>query len=212
MIRSVRSAGCRAALVLAALLGGAASAQAPQPTTTTETATAIFAGGCFWCMQADFDKLPGVTATEVGYTGGRIADPTYEQVSEGSTGHFEALRVSYDPSRLAYGQLLDYFWRHIDPTDPAGQFCDSGAPYRSAIFPLDETQRRAAESAKDALEKSGKVGPVYTLVIPAGPFYRAEAYHQNFYKSNPVRYGFYRALCGRDRRLEKLWGATSSAR
>ncbi|KAB2936785.1 MAG: peptide-methionine (S)-S-oxide reductase MsrA [Rhodocyclaceae bacterium] len=203
------AAGRRAALVLAALLGGSALAQAPA--SSPPTATAVFAGGCFWCLQADFDKLPGVTATEVGYTGGRTADPSYEQVSEGYSGHFEAVRVSYDPSRLAYGQLLDYFWRHIDPTNADGQFCDSGTPYRSAIFPLDETQRRAADSARDVLEKSGQVGPVFTLVIPAGPFYRAEEYHQNYYKNNPIRYGFYRALCGRDKRVKEIWGPKTSA-
>lgn len=207
MIRGMLAAARRAAFVLAALLGGPALAQGP----ASSAATAIFAGGCFWCLQADFDKLPGVTATEVGYTGGQTADPTYAQVSEGNTGHFEAVRVSYDPSRLAYGQVLEYFWRHIDPTNASGQFCDIGAPYRSAIFPLDEAQRLAAESARDALATNGRIGLVYTLIVPAGPFYRAEDYHQNYYKNNPVRYGFYRALCGRDKRVKELWGTPSAS-
>lgn len=196
------------AWLAALLLGGTAAAQPPTPdlhAAPQKTETAIVAGGCFWCVQSDFDKLPGVIATEVGYTGGRTDNPSYEQVSEGATGHYEAVRIRFDPARIGFAQLLDYFWRHIDPTNANGQFCDSGPPYRSAIFPVDETQRLAAEASKEALRTSGKIDQVHTAIVAAGPFYRAEEYHQEYYKKNPVRYGFYRALCGRDSRVKALW-------
>lgn len=173
-------------------------------------ATAIFAGGCFWCMQADFDKLPGVVKTEAGYTGGNVPNPSYEQVSRGGTGHAESVRVFYDPQMLIYEQLLDYYWHHIDPTVKDRQFCDIGNQYRSAIFYLNEAQRAAALASKAALEAS-RFGHIYTEIVPAGPFYPAEDYHQEYYKKNPVRYSFYRATCGRDARLGRVWGGDSAS-
>lgn len=171
-----------------------------------QTATAIFAGGCFWCVEADFDKLPGVTNTESGYAGGKLQNPTYEQVSAGGTGHAEAVRVSYDPKKVTYEQLLEYFWRHVDPTVKDRQFCDIGNQYRSAILYQDDSQRRAAEAGKAALEKSGRLPHIYTEIAPAGNFHPAEEYHQDYYRKNPVRYKFYRTSCGRDLRVNEVWG------
>jgi peptide-methionine (S)-S-oxide reductase len=170
-------------------------------------AVAIFAGGCFWCMEPPFDRIDGVLATTSGYTGGTRLDPTYEQVTAGRTGHYEALQVEYDPARVNYERLLDVFWRNIDPLDATGQFCDKGPQYRSAIFVLDDGQRAAAESSKVALGKSGKLaGRIVTEILPAAKFYPAEAYHQDYYRKNPTSYTYYRWGCGRDRRLERLWG------
>lgn len=169
-------------------------------------ASAIFAGGCFWCVEADFEKLAGVMEAESGYTGGQLANPSYEQVSRGGTGHAEAVRVLYDPAKVNYTQLLEYFWRHIDPTVKDRQFCDVGSQYRSAIFYQDETQKKAAEESRAALERSGRFAHVYTEIVPAGPFYLAEDYHQAYYKKNPIRYNFYRKGCGRDARVAELWG------
>ena len=170
-------------------------------------AVAIFAGGCFWCMEPPFDRIDGVLATTSGYTGGTRLDPTYEQVTAGRTGHYEALQVEYDPARVNYERLLDMFWRNIDPLDATGQFCDKGSQYRSAIFVLDDGQRAAAEASKAALEKSGKLpGRIVTEILPAAKFYPAEAYHQDYYRKNPASYTYYRWGCGRDRRLERLWG------
>lgn len=185
------------AACILALLSGSAFAQ---------QATAIFAAGCFWCVEADFDKLPGVLATESGYTGGKAANPSYEEVSAGGTGHTEAVRITYDPAKVSYQQLLAHFWRNVDPEAKDRQFCDAGAQYRSAIYYLDEAQRRAAEASRDGLQKSGKVRRIYTEIAPAGPFYPAEEYHQDYYRKNPVRYNFYRYQCGRDARLKQLWG------
>ena len=171
------------------------------------TETAVFAGGCFWCMETPFDKLDGVVKTVVGYTGGTVVDPTYEQVSAGGTGHAEAVEVTFDPARVGYERLLDVFWRNIDPTVKDRQFCDTGDQYRSAIFFRDEAQRTAAERSKAALEGSGRFpGGIKTEIVPAGPFYRAEEYHQDYATKNPVRYRYYRWGCGRDQRLEQLWG------
>jgi peptide-methionine (S)-S-oxide reductase len=175
----------------------------PEP---SQLATAIFAGGCFWCVESDFEKLAGVTEAESGYTGGHLANPTYEQVSRGSTGHAEAVRVLYDPSKVSYEQLLDYFWHHIDPTVKDQQFCDVGHQYRSAIFYLNESQKKAAESSKAALERSGRFAKLYTEVVPATAFYLAEEYHQGYYKKNPIRYKYYRHSCGRDARVSEVWG------
>lgn len=168
---------------------------------------AIFAGGCFWCMEGPFDALPGVISTTSGFTGGRMLNPSYDEVSSGSTGHTEAIRVLYDPKQISYERLLEVFWRNIDPTDGGGQFCDRGSQYRSGIFYLDDTQRQQAEASKQKLEASGKVGAsVVTEIAAAGPFYPAEEYHQDFYKKDPIRYKTYRMGCGRDRRLKALWG------
>ena len=185
----------------------AAGAPATKPADTAMvTATAIFAGGCFWCIEADFEKLPGVLGAEAGYTAGRIANPTYEQVSAGGTGHTEAIRVSYDPAKVSYRQLVDYFWRHIDPTVKDRQFCDVGAQYRSGIYWQNEAERKIAEASRDALLKSGKLQNIHTEIVAASAFYPAEEYHQDYYKKNPIRYAYYRRGCGRDARVREIWG------
>jgi peptide-methionine (S)-S-oxide reductase len=191
------------ASLLAALTLSSVNAQSRDPA----RAVAIFAGGCFWCMEPPFDKLEGVLATTSGYIGGTKADPTYEQVTSGRTGHYEALQVEYDPARVSYERLLDVFWRNIDPLDATGQFCDKGPQYRSAIFAIDDNQRAAAEASKAALDKSGKLpGRIVTEILPAAKFYPAEAYHQDYYRKNSTAYTYYRWSCGRDKRLERLWG------
>lgn len=195
-----------AALAAALTFGGcAANADMAQPI-PPGAATAIFAGGCFWCVEADFEKLPGVYEAESGYTAGRIANPTYRQVSAGGTGHTEAVRVYYDPAKVSYAQLVDYFWRHIDPTVKDRQFCDIGDQYRSGIYWQNEAERRTAESSRDALLKSGRFPAIQTEIAPASPFYPAEEYHQDYYKKNPIRYTYYRNGCGRDARVAQLWG------
>ena len=186
-------------------------ALAPAQAQAQTRAVAIFAGGCFWCMEPPFDKVDGVLATTSGYTGGTKVDPTYEQVSAGRTGHYEALQVDYDPARVSYEKLLDVFWHNIDPLDASGQFCDKGPQYRAAIFVADDSQRSQAEASKAALEKSGKLpGRIVTEILPAAKFYPAEAYHQDYYRKNPTAYTYYRWSCGRDRRLERLWGASTT--
>lgn len=170
------------------------------------TATATFAGGCFWCMEGPFDKLDGVISTTSGYTGGRLKDPTYRQVSRGDTGHAEAIQVVYDPKRVSYTELLDVFWHNIDPTRAGGQFCDTGSQYRSEIFYHTAEQKRLATQSKAALMKQKPFkDPVLTDITQASMFYPAEDYHQDYYMKNPVRYRFYRYGCGRDSRLEELW-------
>lgn len=169
--------------------------------------TATFAGGCFWCVQADFDKVKGVTSTEVGFMGGYIPNPTYNQVSTGDTGHREVLQVTFDPNVVSYEALLEVFWNNIDPTDPNGQFCDRGQTYSSAIYYHSTEQKKQAE--KSFFKAKSKFGKVYTQLTKATQFYAAEEYHQKYYKKNPVRYNFYRYGCGRDQRLEELWGPTS---
>ena len=169
-------------------------------------ASAIFAAGCFWCVEADFDKLPGVLETISGYTGGRTANPTYKQVSGGSTGHTEAVEIVYDPSKVTYPQLLEHFWRNVDPTVKNRQFCDVVEEYRSAIFVRNESERKLAEDSKKKVAAQLGVA-VYTEISDAATFYKAEEYHQDYYKKNPVQYKFYRWNCGRDQRLEQLWGA-----
>jgi peptide-methionine (S)-S-oxide reductase len=177
------------------------------PAQAQTRAVAIFAGGCFWCMEPPYDKLDGVIATTSGYTGGTRPNPTYEEVTTGRTGHYEAIQIEYDPARVNYERLLEVFWHNIDPLDSTGQFCDKGPQYRSAIFVLDDRQRALAEASKAALEKSGKLrGRIVTEILPATTFYPAEDYHQDYYRNNPARYRFYRWNCGRDRRLEQLWG------
>ena len=168
---------------------------------------ATFAGGCFWCMEPPFEKLPGVLSVTSGYTGGRTDNPKYEEVSSGSTGHAEAVEVLYDPSRITYEKLLDVFWRNIDPTTKDRQFVDSGSQYRTAIFTHDEEQRRLAEETKKQLEASGRFGkPIVTEILPAGKFWPAEEYHQDYYKKSATRYKFYRFNSGRDQYLDRIWG------
>ena len=176
-------------------------------TTPTRTATAIVASGCFWCTESDFEKLPGVISAESGYIDGKIANPTYQQVSAGSTGHTEAVRVVYDPARVSYAQLLDHFWKNVDPTVRNRQFCDIGSQYRSGIYWQTEVERKAAEESRDVLLKSGRFKEIHTEIKAASIFYPAEEYHQDYYKKNPVRYSYYRNGCGRDARLQQLWGA-----
>ncbi|MGA9031114.1 MAG: peptide-methionine (S)-S-oxide reductase MsrA [Sulfuricaulis sp.] len=191
------------------VLGVALAASAAEPVTKGKaTATAIFAGGCFWCMVHPFDELPGVMSVTSGYTGGQKVNPTYEQVSAGDTGHVEAVQVIFDPKQISYEKLLEVFWRNVDPLDKGGQFCDRGSTYTSAVFYQNDEQKKLAEQSKAAIEK--KLGKqVVTTIRPAATFYAAEDYHQDYYKKNPLRYKYYRYSCGRDQRLEELWGKKS---
>jgi peptide-methionine (S)-S-oxide reductase len=169
---------------------------------------ATFAGGCFWCMEAPFDNLPGVISVTVGYTGGSLKNPTYEQVSAGGTGHAESVRIVYDAARISYARLLEVFWHNIDPTVKDRQFCDSGHQYRSAIFYQNDAQHKVALDSKAALEKNKPFkAAIVTEIVPASQFYPAEEYHQHYYKKNPIRYRYYRGSCGRDARLKELWGS-----
>jgi peptide-methionine (S)-S-oxide reductase len=185
-----------------------ASKEAPKEAPKeTKLATATFAGGCFWCMETPFDKLIGVVSTTSGYTGGTKVNPTYDEVSEGTTGHAEAVQVVYDPSKLSYAYLLEVFWHNVDPVTPNKQFCDQGSQYRTAIFYHDAEQKKLAEESKRKLEASGRFKqPIVTQIVAASAFYPAEDYHQNYYEKNPLRYRSYRNGCGRDARLKELWG------
>jgi peptide-methionine (S)-S-oxide reductase len=194
----------------AAQVPSARPAQAPEtsspaPPSRAGEAVAIFAGGCFWCMEPPYDALPGVISTTSGYIGGRTANPTYEQVSRGATGHTEAVQVRYDPAKVDYQTLLDVFWRNIDPLAVDRQFCDAGSQYRSGIFPTHAEQRRLAEASRQQVAQRFSQ-PIATEITDAGRFYPAEEYHQDYYLKNPVRYKFYRFSCGRDARLQELWG------
>jgi peptide-methionine (S)-S-oxide reductase len=194
-------------IVACCLLAAAAMAVPAAAGDGDATAFATFAGGCFWCIEADFEKLDGVLSVTSGYTGGELANPTYKQVSAGGTGHAEAVRVVYDPAVVSYDELLRHFWRNIDPTVENRQFCDVGDQYRSAIFYHDKAQREAAERSRAALEESKPFrGPIVTEITAAGPFYPAEASHQDYAEKNPIRYAYYRKGCGRDARLRELWG------
>jgi len=207
-----------AAIVLAAgyvwLRGGFVGFEADlegrplQQSPAQATAKATFAAGCFWCVEADFDKLPGVISTTSGYIGGQVKNPSYEQVSRGGTGHTEAVEIVYEPSKVTYEQLLDHFWKNVDPLTAHRQFCDVGDQYRPAIFVHDKAQREAAEASKARVQQRFKE-PVVVQVVDAMPFYRAEGYHQDYYKKNPVQYRYYRWSCGRDARLKDLWGKSS---
>ena len=203
-----------AAFALSALLVSTAGvmAQAPAPAAksaaTATTAVATFAGGCFWCMEPPYDKLPGVIATTSGYMGGKKRYPTYEEVSAGVTGHTEVVQVAYDPSKVSYEKLLEVFWVNIDPTVENRQFCDGGSQYRTGIFVHTPEQRRSAEASKSAVEKTKPFRePIVTPVVDAGEFWPAEEYHQDYYLKNPARYTYYRTGCGRDARLKQLWGS-----
>lgn len=199
-----RSFCLAAALILFA--GALAHAQtAPAP----NKAVAIFAAGCFWCVESDFDKVDGVLSTVSGYTGGKELNPTYNQVAAGATSHTEAVEITYDPSKVSYQKLLDHFWRNVDPFAKDRQFCDSGKQYRSGIFYRNEDEKRLAEESKRAVEAKFKK-TVVTEITPASAFTNAEDYHQDFYLKNPTKYKFYRWNCGRDQRLEELWGKKTS--
>ncbi len=203
----------KALLIFTLLLAGCAQDTTSMADTVTYQAQpaeqqniAVFAGGCFWCTESDFEKVPGVISVVSGYTGGTEVNPTYEQVSSHQTGHVEAVRVTYDPARVSYGQLVEWFWRHVDPTDAGGQFVDRGDQYRSVIFYADSRQRKIVEESKQRLARSGRFKkPIVTDVLPLGPFYPAEDYHQDYYKENPIRYNWYRNGSGRDQFLEKNW-------
>jgi peptide-methionine (S)-S-oxide reductase len=206
------AAGLIAGVAIAAAMAGAAVlAQDPakdaKDPAGVEQAAAIFAGGCFWCMEPPYDKLDGVISTTSGYVGGSVPNPTYEQVSRGGTGHAEAVRVVYDPAKLDYQELVDVFWVNVDPTQADGQFCDHGDQYRTAIFYLNDEQKQIAEQSLAELEKDKPFeGEIVTEIAPATVFYPAEDYHQDYYQTNSLRYKYYRWACGRDQRLTELWG------
>jgi len=204
----VRQALLGALLLLA---GFAIALYSPHPGVAApkaRLASAVFAGGCFWCTESDFDKIPGVVSTTSGYAGGKVANPTYEQVSAGGTGHIESVRVVYDPAKVSYQTLVARFFRTVDPLDSGGQFCDRGYQYRTAIFVANAAERTLAEATKRrAAAALGK--PVATLILPAARFYPAEGYHQDYYRKNPVRYKYYRWRCGREARLAQLWGKSA---
>jgi peptide-methionine (S)-S-oxide reductase len=205
VFRAVRPVGWT--WLLCAILVGVLGAAGPAG--AGERARATFAGGCFWCMEPPFDALDGVISTTSGYIGGRTANPTYEEVSSGTTGHTEAVEIVYDPDRISYAKLLEVFWRNIDPLTANAQFCDVGSQYRAGIFVHDETQRRLAEESKRGVaQRLGK--PIVTEITTASTFYPAEEYHQDYYRKNPLRYKLYRTGCGRDRRLEAIWGPGTS--
>jgi peptide-methionine (S)-S-oxide reductase len=193
--------------LLLSLSVNALASDMKSPSSGARLEKATFAGGCFWCMVPEFDKLDGVTSVVSGYTGGFMKNPTYEEVSSGTTGHTESVEITYDPAKISYSKLLDVFWHNIDPTVKDRQFCDIGHQYRSAIFYHNDEQKRLAEASKNNLIMSKKIkGSIFTEIVPAGVFYPAEEYHQNYYKKNPLRYRFYRFNCGRDNRLKEIWG------
>lgn len=171
-----------------------------------KTSTAIFAGGCFWCMEPPYDALAGVLSTTSGYTGGDSENPTYKEVSEGLSGHYESVKVIFNPARISYSTLLNIFWQNIDPFDDTGQFCDKGKQYKAVIFYQDEEQKQFAEASKESIMRKFQQKSIVTTIQQAGKFYPAEDYHQNYYIKNPIRYKIYRTLCKRDRRLHQIWG------
>jgi peptide-methionine (S)-S-oxide reductase len=196
-------------LLAVARMGGADKPAAAQAPAGHHLAKATFAGGCFWCMESDFDKVEGVVSTTSGYTGGQKKNPTYEEVSSGGTGHAESVQVVYDPAKVTYAQLLEAYWHNVDPLTPNQQFCDVGNQYRTAIFYHDAEQKRLAEESKARVEQQLQAKfhrPVVTQIVAASTFYPAEEYHQDYYKKNPLRYKFYRTSCGRDNRLAEVWG------
>ena len=193
-------------------VAGPSAAQAQlKPAAQAGTAKATFAGGCFWCMEEVYDKVPGIIATVSGFMGGHVKNPTYEQVTTGRTGHAEVVQVEYDPAKVSYARLLEVFWRNVDPTQKDGQFCDHGPHYRTAVFFHDDEQRKLAEASKTALQKNKPFkGEIVTEITRAAEFYPAEGYHQNFHLTNPTRYKFYKTGCGREARLQQLWGKPGS--
>jgi peptide-methionine (S)-S-oxide reductase len=207
MHRSIVAVAAAAVAVLAWMAPLPSSGQEPSPKPAAGQAVATFAGGCFWCVEADFDKVPGVVATTSGFMGGTTSNPTYKQVTAGGTGHIEVVQIIYEPKTVSYQHLLDVFWKSVDPYDGGGQFCDRGESYTTAIFAHDDEQRKLADASKERLQKEGPLKqPIATEIRAAGPFTGAEEYHQNFYQKNPIRYAFYRQGCGRDARLEAIWG------
>ena len=208
--QSVALAAGLAAMALGFFSSAGAQDQVSSPN-AKRLSTAVFAGGCFWCVEADFDKVDGVVSTISGYTGGTVANPTYKQVSHEKTGHYEAVKVTYDPDKVSYDALVDYYFHHIDPTDATGQFCDKGESYRSAVFVADASQREVAETEVSMIDASGVLGkPVVTQILDASTFWPAEDYHQDYYKKNPLKYRYYRTACGRDARVKKIWADGAS--
>lgn len=198
------------ALLLTLSFGTARAAERAPSATTPALAKAVFAGGCFWCVEASFEGIPGVKSVVSGYAGGTEANPTYEQVGSGRTGHAESVEITFDPKVATYAKLLDVFWHNIDPTQANAQFCDHGPQYRSAIFTVDESQRLAAVASRKRIEASKVLkAPIVTQIAPLTRFWPAEGYHQDYYKKNPIHYQTYRLGCGRDRRLRELWGAAA---
>ena len=208
--QSVALAAGLAAMALGFFSSAGAQDQVSSPD-AKRLSTAVFAGGCFWCVEADFDKVDGVVSTISGYTGGTVVNPTYNQVSHEKTGHYEAVKVTYDPDKVSYDSLVDYYFHHIDPTDAKGQFCDKGDSYRSAVFVSNADQREVAEAEIDMINASGVLGtPVVTQILDASTFWPAEDYHQDYYKKNPLKYRYYRTACGRDVRVKKVWADAST--
>jgi peptide-methionine (S)-S-oxide reductase len=208
--QSVALAAGLAAMALGFFSSAGAQDQVSSPD-AKRLSTAVFAGGCFWCVEADFDKVDGVVSTISGYTGGTVVNPTYKQVSHEKTGHYEAVKVTYDPDKVSYDSLVDYYFHHIDPTDAKGQFCDKGDSYRSAVFVSNADQREVAEAEVDMINASGVLGaPVVTQILDANTFWPAEDYHQDYYKKNPLKYRYYRTACGRDARVKKVWADAST--
>lgn len=196
--------------LLAALFAATVAASSTPTATADEKVTAIFAGGCFWCVESDFDGVPGVLSTTSGYIGGSAETANYKAVSSRPTGHYEAVQIVYDPGKVSYRQLLNVFWRSVDPTDAGGQFCDRGPSYKTAVFVKNDNERKIALATKNKAEETlGKT--VVTKIVMAGPFYKAEDYHQDYYMRNPVRYKVYRYGCGRDQKIRALWGAEAHA-
>ena len=208
-IRHAIAAAALCAVVGLAGIAGAASATVKSEEAVLGIERAVFAGGCFWCVESDFDHVPGVLKTVSGFTGGSVANPTYKQVVREDTGHREAVLITFDPKVVSYAALLDVYWRSVDPTDAGGQFCDRGHSYSTAIYATSQAQLEAAQASKAALEKAGLPGgrPIVTEIVIAGPFWPAEEYHQDYYEKSPVQYKFYRWNCGRDARIEELWGS-----
>ena len=207
IIGTLRNALAVLALSLAVAAAAPAAQEKVAPAVPKGADIAIFAGGCFWCVEADFDGVPGVLGTVSGYTGGALKNPTYESVTAGGSGHREAVRIVFDPKLVSYAKLVEIFWRSVDPTDDGGQFCDRGESYKTAIFAKSPEHKRIAAASKDRLQKSGVLKrPVVTPIEAAGTFYPAEGYHQDYYNKNPIRYKLYRYGCGRNARLKELWG------
>ena len=207
MLKLTRAARWLVPLAFLTGISAATAQTTPTPKAEGAVAVATFAGGCFWCLEEAFEKVPGVIRAVSGYTGGTVDKPTYEQVTTKTTGHYEAVQVTYDPTKVSYPQLVDWFWRNIDPVDARGQFCDKGSPYYTGIFTHDEEQKKVAETTKQELQASGRFkDKIATAILPAGAFWVAEDYHQDYYKKNPHRYQYYKTACGRASRLEQIWG------
>ena len=211
LILAVAASAALAACVPSQPTHGTTATAPSAPAAAGPTQKAVFAGGCFWCVEADFDKVAGVLSTTSGYTGGKTANPSYQEVSSHMTGHAEAVEIVFDPGKVGYAQLVEHFWRTIDPTTKDRQFCDVGSPYRTAIYAQDADQLRIAQASRAALERNKPFqAPIVTEVVRADTFYPAEEYHQDYYRKNPVRYSYYRNGCGRDARLKQLWGEAAA--